>query len=401
MVLGERNPLLKKCQVPRLKRGREASGGVKAAVLGSGLMGSVIGWDLARSDAVDSVVVADIDETRLATLKKKAPGKKLSVEKLDIKDRARVVTFLRRFDVAASALPHGIVHHSDIAATQAGAKMVNIAFEDEQMSLDDAARKSGALLVPGCGVAPGLGGILLAHALESIGGGDEGHILVGGLPQKPQPPFGYKLVFSIVGLLREYIEDARVFRDGKLVKVRPFSTVESVEFPPPIGRLEAFCTDGLASLVYTMKGMRILDEKTLRWPGHAERMSLLMESGFFSKEKMEVGGTEVAPLEVSWAVLGKKLSEGDPHDMTIMRVIAKGKKGEAVYDMFDKYDEENSVTSMGKTTGFTASIVTQMVGSGEVIGTGVVPPEKAVTGNKVGKLLSELGQRGVKVVGLN
>jgi len=374
---------------------------VKAAVLGSGLMGSVVGWDLARSEAVDSVVVADIDEERLATLKRKAPGKKLAVEKLDIKDRPRVVGFLKRFDVAASALPHGIVHHSDIAATQAGAKMVNIAFEDEQMGLDDAARKSGALLVPGCGVAPGLGGILLAHALESIGGGDEGHILVGGLPQKPQPPFGYKLVFSVVGLLREYTDDARVFRDGKLVKVRPFSTVESVEFPQPIGWLEAFCTDGLASLVYTMKGMRILDEKTLRWPGHAERMGLLLDSGFFSKEKVEVGGTEVAPLEVSWAVLGKKLSEGDPLDMTVMRVIAKGKKGEAVYDMVDKYDEGNSVTSMGKTTGYTASIVTQMVGSGEVAGTGVVPPEKAVTGKKVVELLSELEKRGVKIVRLN
>jgi len=117
-------------------------------------MGSVIGWDLARSEAVDKVVVADIDEARLATLKKKAPGKKLSVEKLDIKDRPRVVNFLKRFDAAASALPHGIVHHSDIAATKAGAKMVNIAFEDEQMDLDAAARKSGGLLVPGCGPRP-------------------------------------------------------------------------------------------------------------------------------------------------------------------------------------------------------------------------------------------------------
>jgi lysine 6-dehydrogenase len=396
MVLGETNPLLKKCQAPTLKRDSRSLGDVEAAVLGSGLMGSVIGWDLARSGAVDHVVVADIDEVKLQTLKKKAPGKKLSVEKLDITDAPRVVSFLKRFDVAASALPHGIVHHSDIAATKAGAKMVNIAFEDEQMGLDAAARKSGGLLVPGCGVAPGLGGILLAYALESIGGGDEGHILVGGLPQNPQPPFGYRLVFSIVGLLREYIDDARVFREGKVTKVRPFSTVESVEFSPPIGRLEAFCTDGLASLVYTMKGMRVLDEKTLRWPGHAEKMGLLMESGFFSTERIRVGDAQVAPIDVAWAVLGKKLSEGDPHDMTVMRVIAKGRNGEATYDMVDRYDETNSVTSMGKTTGYTASIVTQMIGSGEVTGTGVVPPERAVTGKRVSKLLSELENRGVR-----
>jgi lysine 6-dehydrogenase len=370
---------------------------VKTAVLGSGLMGSVIGWDLARSDGVDEVVVADLDEGRLDAVRKKATGKKLSVEVLDIKDRKKVVRFIKGFDAVASALPHGIVHHSDLAAVEAGAKMVNIAFEDEQMDLDAEARKSGALLIPGCGVAPGLGGILLAHALDTIGGGDEGHILVGGIPQNPQPPFGYKLVFSVVGLLREYIEDARVFKDGRVVKVRPFSTVEEVEFPPPIGRLEAFCTDGLASLVYTMRGMKTLDEKTLRWPGHAEKMDLLMESGYFSKDPVKAGEVLVSPLEVSWSVLGKKLSEGDPRDLTVMRVIGKSAKREMMYDMVDKYDEKLGVTSMGKTTGYTASIVTQMVGSEEIQGKGVVPPERAVGGRRVEKLIASLGQRGVRI----
>jgi len=353
--------------------------------------------DLARSEGVDKVVVADIDETRLKALKKRATGKKLSVEVLDIMKVRRVVGFLRNFDVAVSALPHGVVHQSDLAAVAAGAKMVNIAFEDEQMVLDHEARKTGSLLIPGCGVAPGLGGILLAQALEELGGGDEGHILVGGLPQNPRPPFDYKLVFSIVGLLREYIEDARVFRDGKLVRVRPFSTVEMIEFPAPIGRLEAFCTDGLASLVYTMRGMKVLDEKTLRWPGHAEKMNVLMESGFFSRDKVKAGGVEVAPLEVSWTVLGEKLAEGDPRDVTVMRVVARGKKGEMTYDMVDRYDEKGKVTSMGRTTGYTASIVAQMIGSGEVSGRGVVPPEVAVKGRKVDDLIYELSRRGVRI----
>ena len=370
---------------------------MKAAVLGSGLMGSVIGWDLARSREVDEVVVADIDEGRLDALRKRAPGKKLSTETLDIKDRRKAVSFLRRFDVAASALPHGIVHLSDVAAVEAGARMVNIAFEDEQMELDSEARKNGAVLIPGCGLAPGLGGILLVHALELLRGGDEGHILVGGLPKHPRPPFDYRLVFSIVGLLREYIDDARVFREGRMVRVRPFSTVETVEFPPPLGKLEAFCTDGLASLVYTMRGMRVLDEKTLRWPGHAAKMDLLMQSGFFSKEKVRVGGTEVSPLELSWAVLGRKLSEGDPEDMTVMRVTAEGRRGSLSYSMVDGYDKKHEVSSMGKTTAYTASIVAQMLGTGEVVGKGVIPPEVAVTGKKVARLVSELGLRGVKI----
>ncbi len=360
-------------------------------------MGSVIGWDLARSEGVDEVVVADIDSARLATLKRRTPGRKLSTEVLDMMDRRKVVSFLRRFDVVASALPHGVVHQSDLAAVEAGAKMVNIAFEDEQMELDQKARKSGAMIIPGCGVAPGLGGILLARGLEELGGGDEGHILVGGLPQEPRPPFNYRLVFSIVGLLREYIEEARVFRNGKLVKVEPFSTVETYDFPPPVGRLEGFCTDGLASLVYTMKGMKTLDEITLRYPGHAEKMDLFLEAGFFSREKVKVAEGEVSPLEVSWAVLGQKLSEGDPRDMTVMRVIAKGRKGTITYDMVDKYDDGHGVTSMGKTTGYTGSIVAQMVGNGEIAGKGVTPPETAVRGKRVDSLISELGRRDVRI----
>ena len=374
---------------------------MKAAVLGSGLMGSVIGWDLAASKDVDQVVVADVDRGRLEEVMRRSPGRKMSVEVLDVKDRKKAVSFLKRFDVAASAHPHDIVHLSDLAAVEAGARMVNIAFEDEQMDLDDKARESGALLIPGCGLAPGLGGVLLAHALRLLGGGDEGHILVGGLPQKPVPPFDYRLVFSIVGLLREYIEDARVVRNGKLVKVRPFSAVESYDFPAPIGKLEGFPTDGLASLVYTMKGMKTLDEITLRWPGHAEKMGLLMQAGYFSREKVKAGGAEVSPLEVSWAVLGEKLAEGDPHDVTVMRVIAKGRKGQMVYDMVDKYDEKKKVSSMGKTTAYTGSIVAQMVGRGEIKGRGTVPPEKAIQGSKVDELLSELRRRGVQIVPAN
>jgi len=370
---------------------------MKAAVLGSGLMGSVIGWDLARSGAVDEVVVADIDEDRLAQVRRRAPGKKLSTEALDIMDRRKVVPFLRRFHVAASALPHGVVHQSDLAAAEAGAKMVNIAFEDAQMELDSKAKKSGALIIPGCGVAPGLGGILLAHGLDLLGGGDEGHILVGGLPQKPSGPFQYRLVFSIVGLLREYIDEARIWRKGKMVKVMPFSMVESYDFPAPIGRLEGFPTDGLASLVYTMKGMKTLDEITLRYPGHAEKMNLLMESGYFSREKVKTKGTEVSPLEVTYAVLGKKLAEGDAKDITVMRVIAKGKKGTITYDMVDRFDEKNGVTSMAKTTAYTGSIVTQMLGAGRISGKGVIPPETAIRGGMVDELVSELGSRGVKI----
>lgn len=384
-----------------LLRAANGSGEMKAAILGSGMMGSVIARDLARSSDVDSVVVADVSDEGLRRVRRSTPGRKLTTEHLDVRDREKAVRFLRRFDVVSSALPHGAVNAANQAAVYAGAKMVDIAFEDSQMRMNGLARRKGATLVPGCGLAPGLGGILLTQAVSSLDEADEGHILVGGLPQHPEPPFGYRLVFSIVGLLREYLDDARVVRDGRVVRVKPFSRVEEVAFPAPIGKLEAFCTDGLGTLLYTMKGVRDLDEKTLRWPGHAEKMRFLIDAGYLSDKEVEVDGSRVSPLRVSHRVLSDRLARGGPEDVTVMRVEAKGKKGgkarRVSYEMLDFYDPKSRMTSMGRTTGFTCSIVSQMVGRGEVEGGGVLPPESALKGTKVATLLSELARRGVVV----
>ena len=374
---------------------------MKAAVLGSGLMGSVIAWDLARSDDVDRVVVADLNPERLARARRMTASRKLTTEVLDVKDMKRIVSFLREFDVVASALPHGAVNLANRAAVEARTKMVDIAFEDEQMGLEAAAKKRGALLIPGCGLAPGLAGILLANGARMLDEAVEGHIFVGGLPQHPKPPLGYRLVFSMVGLLREYLEDARIIRDGKIVKVKPFDTVGKVIFSAPIGKCEAFCTDGLATLLYSMKEMKILDEKTVRWPGHAEKIRFLIEMGLFSKEKVTLDGAAVTPIDVSSELLSRVLSSGPPEDVTVMRVEVIGRKGPArasiTYEMVDYYDRKKKITSMGKTTGFTCSIVTRMVGNGEVQGVGVVPPEVALNAKLVQKLHSELQAKGVKI----
>src|SRR5438876_8451594 len=259
---------------------------MKAAVLGSGLMGSVIAWDLARSADVDQVVVADLNPVRLVPIRRVTTTNKLTTDVVDVKDRKRLVSFLREFDVVASALPHGVVNLANRAAVEAGAKMVDIAFEDEQMLLAAAAKKSGALLIPGCGLAPGLAGILLANGARMLDEAVEGHIFVGGLPQHPKPPLGYRLVFSMVGLLREYLEDARIIRDGKIVKVKPFDTVGKVIFSAPIGKCEDLCTDGLATLLYSVKEMKILDEKRVRWTGQGEKTRFMIEMDIFSNARV-------------------------------------------------------------------------------------------------------------------
>jgi len=292
-----------------------------------------------------------------------------------------------------------VVHSADVAAVQAGAKLVNIAFEDEQLALDGSAKKSGATLVPGCGLAPGLSSILVAEGARRLDDASEGHVLVGGLPQKPLPPLSYRLVFSVKGLVREYLT-ARIIRDGKIASVEPFSEVERVRFPK-LGTLEAFFTDGLGSSLFTLTHLKELDERTLRWPGHADKIRFLIDAGFFSDEKLTVDGAEVSPVDVSSAILQKVLSRGGPEDLTVMRVqvvgTSRGRRARIIFNLLDYYDETDGITSMGRTTGFTAAIVARMLGRGDISGNGVLGPEVALDGRCVRRLISELASKGVRL----
>jgi lysine 6-dehydrogenase len=366
------------------------------------MMGSTIAWDLVRSDDVDSVLVGDLDEERLEALRRRCgKKKKLKTEDLDVVDSSSLRTFMQGQDVIVSALPHGILHTADLTAVRAGVRLVNIAFEDEQMAMNDLAMTHGSLLIPGAGLAPGLSAVLAAEGARQLGVAHEGHILVGGLPQKPQPPLNYRLVFSVKGLIREYLS-ARVIREGKIENVTPFDIIEHHRFPKPIGMLEAFYTDGLGSALYSMRDFfSVLDEKTLRWPGHGEKIRFLRDAGFFSEESFKVGKESVSPMDITSRVLYRILTRGEPKDVTVMRVEVlgprDGRRAEIKYEMIDYYDEENEITSMGRTTGYTAAIIARMVGRGDVKGMGVHGPESILNGEMVGELIRELGGKGVKI----
>jgi lysine 6-dehydrogenase len=223
---------------------------------------------------------------------------------------------------------------------------------------------------------------------------------VGGLPQRPEPPLNYRLVFSVKGLIREYLS-ARMIKRGIVENVVPFDKIDHHRFKP-IGLLEAFYTDGLGSALYTMRDFDILDEKTLRWPGHGEKIRFLRDCGFFSEEPVRAGGASVVPVDFTSQLLYKVLSRGDPKDVTVMRVdvlgTRSGRKALVRYEMIDYYDDENRITSMGRTTGFTAAIIARMVGRGELVGTGVRGPESILDGKMVAKLIQQLASKGVKIV---
>jgi len=373
---------------------------LKAVVLGCGLMGSVIARDLSRSVSVDAVSVLDASAENLGRI-----GGLPKVKPIvgDVRDSDQVMRVVKQFDVAVVALPHAIDDEAVQAITKAGVSLVDLVFDlrGDESEIDSMAKKNGATIIPACGVAPGLTNILTMHAVDSMDKTDEIRIKVGGLPQKREPPLNYRVTWSLDDVIGMYTHPVRIIQDGKITKVEPLTGLEKVTFPPPIGECEAFYTDGLSTLLSTIKNVDCMDEKTIRYPGHADEIRTLIECGFLDQEPVEFGRVRVSPRELAVKVLTPKLTAPEVKDVTLLRIDVKGRKGDRevtqTYDMIDYYDEKEATTSMARTTAFPASIAAQMVANGEVKEKGIVPCELAFRGERFTKFMKELGARGITI----
>jgi len=373
---------------------------MKVLILGSGMMGAAIAQDMADSDDVSEVVLADFDKKRADGVVTHLGSNKVSGKRLDVKDAQITKKLMKGFDVAVCALPEGLNTYASKAAIGAKVHVVDLAYGHRQLKFDGPAKKAGIVIVPDCGVAPGMTNILAAHGASLMDDVDDIRIVCGGLPQKPLPPLGYRITWSTWGLINMYCGKARIVRDGKIVEVDAMSDLERIEFPG-IGELEAFTTDGLSTLLLTMKGkVRNMVEKTARYPGHAEKIMAMRDLGLFDTNPVDVGGVNVVPRNMAVSVLDKTLRRGDERDVIVLRVDVAGKKdGKDVnrsFVMVDRFDEERGVTSMARTTGYTAAIVARMVARGEIREKGVVPPETAVV-KVFERFVSELEDRGVRI----
>jgi len=373
---------------------------VRVLVLGCGRMGSTIAMDMAQSDEVSEVVLGDFDEKKTKQLVTKLQSEKVSGQRVDVMDRQAAKEMMKNFDIVMSALPYTISVQASKAAIEAGVHLVDLSYEEQHWELDTPAKKAEVTLVPDCGVAPGLANILAGYGVSLMDEAEEIHIVCGGIPQKPVLPLGYRIVFSTQGLVDMYCEKSRIVRNGKMVEVDTLSGLEKVEFPK-VGELEAFYTDGLSTLLRTMKGkVRNMDEKTARWPGHAEKIEAFRDTGFFNTEPIEVDGVKIVPRKVAVSILDKALRLDGEEDVTVLRVDVKGKKDgnsvEHAFVMVDFFDKQRRVTSMARTTGYTAAIVGRMVARGDIQERGVVPPEIALAG-KFKRFTSELAERGITI----
>jgi len=364
-------------------------------ILGAGLVGGPMAIDLAKDKNFD-VTVADIDTKRLAELEKH--GIKTRVQ--DLGESDGVTTLAGKYDMVLNAVPGFMGFRTLEAIIKSGRNVVDIAFfPEDPFQLDDLAKKHGVTAIVDCGVSPGMSNVLIGHAHRQLDTTDSILIYVGGLPLRRDWPYEYKASFSPADVIEEYVRPARYIRNGEMVTKPALSEPELLSFPP-LGTLEAFNTDGLRTLAQTIDAPD-MKEKTLRYPGHIERMAMLRETGFFSKEPIEVNGTAIRPLDFTSKLLFPmwKLNPGEI-DCTVLKVIVEGRKdGKAVrhtWDMVDKADPETGIHSMARTTGYTATAAARLLAEGRFGDKGVIPPE--YIGRRpecVDFMVTQLEERGV------
>ena len=362
---------------------------MRALVLGAGMMGRAIAYDLSRSEGVEGVVVGDLSFKTAREAARWCGSEGVRPLRVDVSRAREVESLMRRgFDVAVGAVSYRFNEALARAAIRAGISFCdlggNTGVVRRELALHERARRAGVNIVPDCGLAPGMATVLAAHAVERLGGrADEVRIRVGGLPLHPRPPLNYKLVFSPEGLTNEYLEKAVVLRSGKVTEVESLTELEELNFPPPFGTLEAFATSGGAStLPFTMAGrVGELDYKTIRYPGHCEMMRAIFSLGLGSMEPVKIGEARVVPRELLHELLRRSLTDSD-RDAVLMRVWAR-RGGESVrFEMVDYGVPEKGITAMMKTTGFPASAVAWMLASGAVRKKGAIPQELCIPGRE-------------------
>jgi saccharopine dehydrogenase-like NADP-dependent oxidoreductase len=346
-------------------------------VLGGGRVGTAVALDLER-DGEYGVTVADQSEN---ILEKFHGHHGIATIQVHLDDPRKVKRVVRRCDLVIGALPGSIGFATLQAVVEEGKNIVDFSFYPEDpFLLDSAAKDAKVTAVVDCGVAPGLSNMILGHHDAIMARVDRFECAVGGLPAERTPPWEYKAPFSPADVIEGYTRPARFVENGTPTTLPALSDAQLIEFPG-IGRLEAFNTDGLRTLLTTMS-VPNMKEKTLRYPGHSEKIALLRDSGFFDTEPVEVGSAMVAPRELTSELLFAhwELTQAD-RDFTAMRVEVEGVEEagqEPVryrYELLDQYDEATSTTSMARTSGYPCSAVARLIRNGAYEHHGISPPE--------------------------
>ncbi len=340
------------------------------AVLGAGMIGRTIAADLSRDYKVTSF---DLNATSLEQLKSNNPS--IETVAADLSQFDEYKTWFSTFDMIVTAVPGFIGYKTLEAVINAEKNVVDISFfPEESMDLDKLAKEKNVTAITDCGVAPGMSNFILGRYNEEMKV-TSFECYVGGLPKEMNPPFKYKAPFSPVDVIQEYIRPVRLIENGSVVTKPALSDREIIEFEKA-GKLEAFNTDGLRSLIHTMNHISDMKEKTLRYPGHVDLIIALQQAGFFDTAALRINDVDITPLEFTSKLLLKDWKlEPEEAEFTVMKVIVKGEDKVVEYNLYDEYDAATKTSSMARTTGYTCTAAVNLITKNLFTEKGVFPPE--------------------------
>lgn len=343
---------------------------MKIAVLGAGMVGRAIALDLVK---VFSVTSFDVNVANLALLKEK--NARITTINTDLTAYEHYPEWLSAFDLVVTAVPGFMGYKTLEGVINAGKDVVDISFfPEDALQLDQLAKEKGVTVITDCGVAPGMSNLILGRYNAEIKV-EAFEAYVGGLPLHPKPPFNYKAPFSPVDVIEEYIRPARLAEKGQIVTKPALSDRELMDFGKA-GKLEAFNTDGLRSLIITMGHIPYMKEKTLRYPGHIDLIIAMQQAGFFSQTPVSVNDVLVTPFALTSKLLVNEWKLGETEEeFTVMKVIVKGEDKTITYDLYDQYDPLTQTSSMARTTGYTCTAAVNLIAKGMFTEKGIFPPE--------------------------
>ena len=377
---------------------------MKFLVLGAGAQGSAAAFELLRREEVTKVVIGDLDLDRPRPFLQPFLGERLELQSVDATHHDAVRAAMQGMDAVVCALPYFFdldvarlavecgAHHCDLGG--------NTGIVEQQRKLHQEALDKGVSVVPDCGLAPGMVNILAQAGIDAMDDTKSVKIRVGGLPQEPTPPLNYQIVYSMQGVLDYYTTLSIMIEDGKIVEKDALSELEPVDFPEPLGSLEAFHTaGGISTMPYRYEGkIPHMEYKTLRYPGHADLMRAMRDVGLFSMEPIEHNGHEVVPRDVFIDIVSPGLRNPEGRDLVALRVeiegVEDGKEKTVQFDLVDYYDADNQVTAMERTTGYSLAITSVLQADGRVE-PGVHTPDECIPAHDY---ISELAKRGVDIV---
>lgn len=340
------------------------------AVLGAGMVGRAIALDLANDFQVTSF---DLNAANLSAIEKE--NKEIKTVAADLSQYSEYKNWFSPFDIIVTAVPGFMGYKTLEAAINIGKNIVDISFfPEDALELNAMAKEKGITVITDCGVAPGMSNFILGRYNEEFKV-SAFECYVGGLPKERKPPFEYKAPFSPVDVIQEYIRPARLVENGSIVTKPALSDREVMSFEH-VGELEAFNTDGLRSLIYTMNHIPDMKEKTLRYPGHIDLIIALQQAGFFETTSIRIKEIDITPLEFTSKLLLKEWKlEPEEKEFTIMKVIVKGANKTVEYNLYDEYDDQTKTSSMARTTGYTCAAAVNLIAKNLFAEKGVFPPE--------------------------